>query len=289
KSDGRLSLEIYAANALLAAQDTMDGIKTGVGDIGITYMSTMPGKFPVGSVFELPGTYESANASAAAVNVAMAEWQPPEMDGVKVLMYYGGGPGVILSQTPLTSMADFKGLQVRTNSTLAKTVEALGGTPVTMQMGEVYEAMRTGVVDAYIGAVESIGAWKLAEVAKYMTFFPMLNTVHIMIMNQDTYDSLPPDLQQVLEDVVADVYDNKILNYFDNQGLIAIQNAKTENNLDITVLSDAEYAEWLTAAQSTVDAYIKELDGKGLDGAAYIKTWQDLMAKYNAEYPNPYK
>jgi TRAP-type C4-dicarboxylate transport system substrate-binding protein len=289
KSAGRLELEIYSAGSLMTAPDTMDGIKSGLADIGVTYMATIPGRFPVSSIFELPSVYASAKSVTYALRDAMEKWRPEEFDGVKTLMFYGSGPGVLLTQKPIEKVGDIKGLQVRTNSTLARSEEALGGTPVTMQMGEVSEGLRTGVIDAYIGSVETIAGYNLYEVTKYVTFFPFLEANHMMIMNEDRYNSLPADLRQILDEVVESVWRDKIVDFFDNEGKWSLATTEEKTGTTLTVLPDGEIETMLGLLQPVVDDYKKELIDKGYDAETYFKDWQDLMLAYNDLYPNPYQ
>jgi TRAP-type C4-dicarboxylate transport system substrate-binding protein len=50
------------------------------------------------------------------------------------------GPATLTGPTPIRTIDDIKGCQIRTNSVNGKAIELLGGTPVIMNMGDVYEA-----------------------------------------------------------------------------------------------------------------------------------------------------
>jgi TRAP-type C4-dicarboxylate transport system substrate-binding protein len=88
-----------------------------------------------------------------------------------------------------------------------------------MGMGEIYEALRTGVVDAYIGAVETVNSYAFDEVTKYGTMYPLLNTSFYMFMSPDTYEMLPADLQEILDEVAQDVWEQRANTFMDHSGL----------------------------------------------------------------------
>jgi TRAP-type C4-dicarboxylate transport system substrate-binding protein len=286
RSDGRLSLEIYSGGSLAQAPDTVDAVASGLADIGITYTSTMPGRYPVSSLCEMPFVVSSAQAATYAYREAMEKWQPEELKGVKILMYYAAGPGVVMTKRSLATPSNLSGFQVRTNSTLALSVSALGGTPVTMAMGEIYEALRTGVVDAYIGAIETVGAYKFWEVAPKIAFYPLLNTSHLMVMNQTTYDALPDDLKKILDEVTEEVWKNNITHYFDDAGLVGIEMAR-EDKAEINLITQDEIDVMISKCDSIISNYVSELNALGFDGEAMAKEWREITNKYNALYPYP--
>ena len=153
KSGGRLSLELYMGGQLMAAGDTFDSVATGMADIGVSYMATVPGRYPVSAITELPLEFASAQSVTYALNEFLGEEPPAEFDGLKVLMFYASGPAALMSQRPIETMEDMHGIQIRVNSNLVDEFNALGATPVTMSMSDTYEGLRTGVVDAYIAGV----------------------------------------------------------------------------------------------------------------------------------------
>lgn len=289
KSGGRLSLDIKSGGSLVAVGDTLDGVESGVADMGITYMATSPGRFPVSSIFELPYLYASGESAAHAFSDFMNEYAGDitEFDGVRVLMYYSGGPGVLLTNKPVTTVDGMKGMQVRTNSTLALVVDAIGGTPVTMSMTETYEGLRTGVVDAYIGAVETISSYALYEVTQYATFYPLLNATFSMMINEDVYNGLPADLQQVLDEVVADAWSTRVCPFFEQTGMNSYNIAK-EKGMEFLAFDEGEIDQMLELSQRVTDDYAKQLDSMGYDGAGMIARCHELLDQYNAQYPNPY-
>jgi TRAP-type C4-dicarboxylate transport system substrate-binding protein len=289
KSGGRLSLDIYSGGSLCAPGDVLDACLTGIADIAFTYTATSPGSFPVSSLIDLPYDYASAQSCGAAFNDFYNEYIDdisPELEDAKVLMVFCGGPGVLLSNEPITTVDQFKGLQVRTNSTLALVVSAIGGTPVTMGMGEIYEGLRTGVVDSYIGAVETVDSYAFDEVTKYGTMYPLLNTSFYMFMSPDAYDALPADLQQVIDEVAADVWATRANTFMDHSGLLSYE--ATKGAVQYMNFDEGEVDKMLDMSSSVITDYAAQLDGMGFDGQAMIDRYHELVDQYNETYPSVY-
>jgi TRAP-type C4-dicarboxylate transport system substrate-binding protein len=109
----------------------------------------------------------------------------------------------LFSTKPIERVSDFKGLKVRTIGARAIMCDALGASSTYIPLPEVYTALAAGTVEAATnGAEESllIGGWE--EVCKYISYpalsqFPL--PVNDVFVSSDAWDSLPPDLQAILE------------------------------------------------------------------------------------------
>ncbi len=115
--------------------------------------------------------------------------------------YWPGIGQTIITKEPILSVADLKEMKVRTSTAeQAKIVNLLGGFPQTLLFGEIYTSMQLGVVDGFITGARNVIDVKFYEVAGYVAL-PAVNSVwNGVIVNKDAFDSLPPDLQQVVLD-----------------------------------------------------------------------------------------
>jgi TRAP-type C4-dicarboxylate transport system substrate-binding protein len=104
-------------------------------------------------------------------------------------MVFTTGPGDLYTKVPVRTLNDLKGLELRATGLSAKTLEALGATPVAMAQSEAYESLAKGVVKGNLGPVEVLQGWKQAEVTKYLTLTPFLyNTLFFITMNQNQWN-----------------------------------------------------------------------------------------------------
>jgi hypothetical protein len=71
-------------------------------------------------------------------------------------------------------------------------LEAMGSTPITMPIADVYESLRTGVLDGFLGTLAVIGDFKFEEVAPYLTYFPYYNATFYIIINTISGTTSPP-------------------------------------------------------------------------------------------------
>jgi tripartite ATP-independent transporter DctP family solute receptor len=108
----------------------------------------------------------------------------------------------------LVSLAAFKGLKMRSveSPILSAGLQALGASPVTLPVGDIFSAMQNHTVDGMEANLGLIQTYKLYEVAKYATAnvnlwpFPT-----VLIMNKDKFDGLSDDQKKAIQDAAAQV------------------------------------------------------------------------------------
>jgi TRAP-type mannitol/chloroaromatic compound transport system substrate-binding protein len=102
----------------------------------------------------------------------------------------------------INTIADLKGLKMRIPGLGGEVLRRAGGTPVTLPGAEIFTALQTGAIDAteWVGPYNdaSFGLHKAAQYYYYPGWQepgPGLET----IINQAAWDSLPPDLQAIVD------------------------------------------------------------------------------------------
>lgn len=118
----------------------------------------------------------------------------------KVMTLWPFGPQVFYCNKPINSLADIKGLKVRSfTPSMAALIQHLGGTPVTMGFSEVYPSLQRGVADCGVTSPSSGNAGKWPEVTTH--FFPVSvsGSVQGHFMNLDYWKKFTPEQQKKIE------------------------------------------------------------------------------------------
>ena len=108
------------------------------------------------------------------------------------------------ANTDLETLADFKGLQIRTmeNSNHMAFWTAIGAEPTPLAWGEVYFALQSGTIDAEENASDTIKGANLNEVQKYLACTNHILYCNQVCINNDKFQSLDPAYQQALQQAV---------------------------------------------------------------------------------------
>ena len=153
-----------------------------------------------------------------------------------------------------------------------------------MPVPAIPEALSKGVIDATTIPWEVTGALKTSELVSYHTEFtgPMLYTItFVLAMNQAVYNDLSDDLKAVIDansGLDFSIFAGGVMQDMDAPARDIALDAGNE----VLTLNATQSAAWATAAQPVYDAWIADVAGKGLDGAALIAEARALMGAYTA-------
>ena len=91
-------------------------------------------------------------------------------------------------------------MKIRAIGEFGNLVESLGAAPVVIPGAEIYTAMQLGTIDGLVYGAEAIAATNLQGFSKTFIGSPNWNSgVGHFLINRATWDSLPEDLQQIVE------------------------------------------------------------------------------------------
>ncbi|CAN5147174.1 TRAP transporter substrate-binding protein [soil metagenome] len=283
ESNGRIACQFFPAMQLGGTPAQLaDQVKNGVADVVWTGPGYSAGRFPIIEAFELPFMVTDATSSSKALWKFYQQYAQQEFAAYKVLAFHtDGGQAVHTAKKAVVGLTGFSGMKLRTSTRMgARTLAALGGSPVAMPPAQVTEAIAKGVVDGSLGAWELVFPTKLSEVTKFHTqpapgvAYPTA-TVLTVLMNKQKYDSLPPDLKAIVDKTTGEVMVAKFGAVFDD--VTASTRQKIEQQGDkITTFSAVEVSAMKRATASVEDEWAKQAADRGLDGKKLIAAAREL-------------
>jgi TRAP-type C4-dicarboxylate transport system substrate-binding protein len=279
RTGGKVKITIFPGGTLTPAPTCYDGVVKGISDIGMSVLAYTKGKFPLTEVIDLPLGYTNGVAATSLINQYYAKFKPKEFDEVKILYLHAHGPGILHTKKAVNKLEELKGLRIRCTGTVTEIVKALGGVPMSMPMGETYDALNRGMVEGSMAPIESLEGWKWGEVVKFTTesFGSAYSTAFFVAMNKEKWNALPADVQQTIEKVNAEWVGKTgaLWDAVDKSGREF--SLKLENK--IIPLSREENQKWAKAASPVLDEYVKRMKEKGLPGEEALKFCLDALKK----------
>ncbi len=282
-----IEFQVFPGGVLLGATEIYEGVVNGASDIGSTCPSYTPGAFPVSTALELPGL---KNDNAVVSSMTMQEAYNTideinkEYDDVKVLLFWATGPGDLFTQTPVRTLEDLKGMEIRAAAGSVAALNALGAVPVTIPMGESYLALNQGIVKGILGPAEIMKGFRLAEVTKSTTKTPFLyNTVFVKVMNLDKWNSLPLEVQEIIEEVNVE-FVMKYAELGQIQSELGNEMAVNEYDHELIQLTSEEEARWLEVLAPVQENWIAQIEQMGLNGREILEKVKELEDKYSEQY-----
>ena len=280
RTNGKVQITMFYGGTLTPADKCYDGVVKGISDIGFSVFAYTRGKFPLTEVSDLPLGIKTGLVATKVINDFYKKFKPRELDEVQVMYLHGHGPGILHSKKEVTKLEDVKGMKIRCTGMAAKIVQALGATPVAMPMGETYDALSRGVVDGSMAPYEALQGWKWGEVVKYSVedWGASYSAGMFVVMNKDKWNSLPPDIQKIIEQVNEE-YIEKQGKTWDEIEKVGRDFTISRGNKIISFLQD-ENLRWERAVKPLLDEYVKNMENKGLPGDVVLSFYLQTIYKY---------
>lgn len=283
RTNGRVKVNHFPAATLTAPVQIYESTVKGIADIGDHCLGYTMGRFPLSEALDLPMGYPNAKVATKVAGAFYKKFKPKELDDVKVLwMHAAGSTNLLHTRTKaVEKMEDLKGLKIRTFGTNAKFIEFLGGTPVAMPMGEVYDSLSKGVVEGLLGTWESLYSFKTGEQVKYTTEnYGYGNTATFVIaMNKAKFNSLPPDIQKIIDEM-GEEYSNRCGAYWDRIDQEG-REWMVKRGQKIINMPKQEEARWVEKAKPLFDEYLKKMKDKNLPGEEATAFIRQSIAQYS--------
>ncbi|PVH27824.1 TRAP transporter substrate-binding protein [Pararhodobacter oceanensis] len=287
-SGGRIEIERYHAMALGGTPpELMDQMLDGIADIIWTVNGYTPGRYPQTEVFELPFFVADARAASSALWQMYDEHMREDFAGVHMLGAWVHGPGMFHTSTPVSVPADLQGMKIRGGSRMVNDLLTLvGAEPVGLPVTGIPEALSRGVIDGTTIPWEVTGSLRVQELVENHTEMEgtgLYTLTFSFAMNQDVYDGLPADLQEVIDN-------NSGLEFSIFAGGTQAdadapaRAAAVERGNTIVTVSNEDAEQWAEVVQPIYASWVADMDSRGLDGQALIDQARDLMADYESTH-----
>jgi TRAP-type mannitol/chloroaromatic compound transport system substrate-binding protein len=209
-SGGRIDITVYAAGEVVPAFEVLGAVGNGVADIGHTASFYWQGKMPAAAFFTtVPfGLTPAEHVAWIEAGGGQALWDELYASfGVKPFM--GGNTGVCMGgwfRRELKSLADLRGLKLRSLGLGGEVYRRLGATPQTTPPAEILSSLQSGVIDGaeFVGPGTDIalGLYRVAPFYYYPGFNKPNGTGECIVARK-VWDALSAELQAIVAHACA--------------------------------------------------------------------------------------
>lgn len=212
-SDKSVRVKVYESSSVVPDADLIEAVSKGTLDMCWSYAGYWPGKIDLAIIESgLAGTWTNVDEAdyifKNSLNPLLKESYAEQ--NIHHLGNAYGGSYDLLTTKPIKSLDDLKNMKIRATPSVAKILQQFDIPTVFMPASELYVGLSTGSIDGVIygGPIEYTNM-KLFEVAKHYTELDMIDPgfTDSILINKDTWDSLTPANQKILELAVADTAD----------------------------------------------------------------------------------
>jgi TRAP-type C4-dicarboxylate transport system substrate-binding protein len=207
-SGGRIKPEIFPASQLGSIPRQIEGTQ-----FGAIQCAVIPPEFFVGvderfEVMAAPGLVNSMAqgqrlaSDPAVLKLTLGLGADKGLHGVALFM---NSPQSVIAKSPIRHLTDFQGKKIRVLASPFQTqaIARLGATPVAMTLGDVVPAIQQGAIDGAVGGIVVWTPMHFVDAAKYVTETGQPAIYAVAEISKTWYDSLPADLQKIVDSDAA--------------------------------------------------------------------------------------
>lgn len=202
KSSGKHKIKVFNKGALGSEKETIDQVKIGALDLTRVNVGPMNAICPLTQVPTMPFLFNSIAHMRKALDGPVGDeiLKSCESAGFVGLAFYDSGARSIYAKKPVKTVADAKGLKIRVQQSdlWVALVSAMGANATPMPYGEVYTALKTGLIDAAENNIPSFDTAKHVEAVKVYSKTEHSMAPEILVMSKLVFDKLPKAEQDMI-------------------------------------------------------------------------------------------
>jgi len=280
-SGGRIEIVVHAAGEIVPAFGVLEAVGTGVADIGHTAAFYWQGKMPAAAFFTtVPfGLTPGEHVAWIEAGGGQALWDDLYAPfGVKPFM--GGNTGVCMGgwfRRELKSLADLRGLKLRSLGLGGEVYRRLGATPQTTPPSEILTSLQSGVLDGaeFVGPGTDI-ALGLYRVAPFYYYpgFNKPNGTGECIVALSRWNALSDELKAIVQHACA-VEADYALAEMERLNALALASLTGEHNVKLTAFPN----DVVETARKQANDVLGEMAARDAATAKIYKSYAEFRAR----------
>ncbi|WP_416138764.1 TRAP transporter substrate-binding protein DctP [Halomonas sp. HK25] len=274
------TVQVYRFGELGESDDIMEQAQAGI----LQFVNQSPGftgaLIPEAQIFFVPyllPTDEEQVIEFFNTSVAINEMFPElyAEQGLELLKMYPEGEMIVTLDEPFTTPEELRGKNIRimTNPLLSATYRAFGASPTPLPWGEVYGGLQTGILQGQENPIFWIESGGLYEVSPNLVYTGHGWFTTAMMANQNFFDGLSEDDQQLVRDASDHAYEIIIdhISGLADDSLAKIQEASDE--VTVTRLTEEQIEAFRARAPEVEEEFINMTGERG----------QELLDQFHAD------
>ena len=269
---------------IVKVRGELDGVQTGLGDLGVVPGPFHPGKMSLYQIgYVTPFTTLDVQVATDAMNRLYAKFPAMEKQmqqfNQSMLSITGTADFYELwTKKKITKFADLKGMKIGAVGSNIPWVTAAGATPVTIKgLATMYNSLKTGIYEGGVLWQQAMAGFKFCEITTYKLeagFGAVANAT--LTANMDSWAAMPREVKAAIEEATATwsaAANQKIIGGGKwGQGV-----CEKKYGQQTHALTAEEKKTWAFAIPNIAQQWAKRQDKAGLPGTEMLVSYMDDM------------
>lgn len=271
---GRVAVEIYPSSQLMNDDDSLEALAFGEIQMIAVSLSKFDRLTHAFQIFDLPFLFPNLAAVESFQSGPAGQALLTELTdkGFLGLAFWHNGMKQFSAPRPLLVPEDAAGLKFRImeSDVLQAQVQAIGGNPQKMALGEVYQALQTGAIDAQENTWSNIYSSKFYEVQDYVMESNHGYIGYLVAVNPQFWQRLPDDIRLGLEEVLAEVteWGNAQAEVINQEARAKVAAAGRGEIIDLT---PEQLAQWQEVMRPVWDQFAADIGPERIAAASNVQ------------------
>lgn len=273
-TNGALDIKVHSANSLIKNPEIKRAVQTGQVQIGEIFKPNLGPEDPVFELDAIPffaASYREARALLDVSRPAISEKLLKQ--GLRVLYMVPWPSQAFFTKKPINSVAELKGMKMRTyNAQTARLAQLMGTVPTTVQATEIPQAFSSGIIDTMFTSAPTAVTTKAWDYTKFVYDTQAWVPKNVVFVNERSFQALPEAVRKVVLEQAA-IAERRGWEWSqrdnDESPKVLVKNGMT-----LTAISPAFSAELKKIGDQMLDDWLKKA---GPDGKRIIDAYRDKL------------
>lgn len=273
-TNGALDIKVHSANSLIKNPEIKRAVQTGQVQIGEIFKPNLGPEDPVFELDAIPffaASYREARALLEVTRPVISEKLLKQ--GLRVLYMVPWPSQAFFTKKPINSVAELKGLKMRTyNAQTARLAQLMGTVPTTVQATEIPQAFSSGIIDTMFTSAPTAVTTKAWDYTKFVYDTQAWVPKNVVFVNERSFQALPEAVRKVLLEQAA-IAERRGWEWSqrdnDESPKVLVKNGMT-----LSPISPAFSAELKKIGEQMLDDWLKKA---GPDGKKIIDAYRDKI------------
>ncbi|MCL2000014.1 MAG: TRAP transporter substrate-binding protein [Planctomycetes bacterium] len=273
-SNGEVMIAVFPSGQLGGEEELVSYVKEGSIDLAVASLNQVSNHAPGLEALFLPYMFSTSEAMYRTIDGTAPYFNEylPKRANMRIAGYITGGDygyRQVMSLTPVRTLADLRKLKVRVpaNPVMTAAFQSFGIPPPPIAWGELFNALQTGVVDAFECDVSVLVSARYNQVIKYVTDINYVAQISLLVLSNTTYEKLSPAHKKAIDQATDEL--NRYMRVRGEE--ISKQAATVSTRVEFLGKAD-DFPEWEKAGRSTWPQFYQRIgDGNATAGKELVE------------------
>ena len=231
-------------------------VSDGAVDFAYVIPAMTPARFPENDIIELPGLYRDMREAATVYTRMVAANRLRGYEDYMVIGAFASAPETIHVRTPIASLADLKGLKIRTNNSMeVSQLTRLGMIPMPIPINQVVTAISNGTIDGATIPEAMLIEFGIGRVTTYHYQLKLGSAPLLALMNRKKFESLPKPAQDIIRSYSGQWALERFIEVYGTANDTVLAQLKADPKRSVVMPSAADLNTSKIAARAVIDEF----------------------------------